>query len=67
MMSLSGFQHIMRFRIVSKLEKFGATSKEKAATVEDLGLDMQEQQWLRYLAGAFLGKIKKTEDQRYYV
>jgi len=57
----------MRFRIFSKIEKVGATSIEKAVTVEEAGLDLQEQAWLNFFAGAFLGKIKKTEDHRYYV
>jgi len=57
----------MHYRIISKIEKAGATSIEKAVTIEEAGLNMQEQQWLNYFAGAFLGKIKKTEDKRYYV
>lgn len=66
-MSLSGFQHVMRFRIVSKLKEAGAILKGKAVTVEEADLDMQERRWLRYFAGAFLGRIKKTKDRRYYV
>ena len=66
-MSLSGLQFKMRHRIVHKIEKAGATSREKAVTVEEAGLDMQEQQWLNYFAGAFLEIIKKTKDQRYYI
>jgi hypothetical protein len=57
----------MRHRIIYKIEKAGATSREKAVTVKEADLDMQEQQWLKYFAGAFLEKIKKTRDQRYYV
>ena len=57
----------MHQRIVSKIEKAGATSIEKAVTVEEAGLDLQEQAWLNYFAGAFLEIIKKTEGQRYYV
>jgi len=57
----------MHYRIISKIEKAGATSIEKAVTIEEAGLNVQEQQWLNYFAGAFLGKIKKTEDKRYYV
>jgi len=57
----------MHCRIVSKLEKAGATSMEKAVTVEEAGLDFQEQNWLEYFAGVFLEIIKKTEDQRYYI
>ncbi len=57
----------MRYRIASKIEKAGATSKEKAVTIEDAKLDLQERGWLNYFAGAFMGKIKKTEDNRYYI
>jgi hypothetical protein len=57
----------MGYRLASKLEKAGATSREKAVTVEEAGLDLQEQAWLSYFAGAFLGRIKKTEDKRYYI
>ena len=57
----------MRYRIVSKIEKAGATSKEKAVTIEEAELDLKEQNWLNYFAGAFLGKIKKTENKRYYI
>ena len=66
-LSLSGLQFKMRYRIVSKIEKAGATSKEEAVTSEEAELDLEEQAWLDYFAGAFLGKIKKTEDQRYYI
>ena len=57
----------MRQRIVNKLEKAGATSREKAVTIEEADLDLQEQQGLGYFAGAFLGEVKKTEDKRYFV
>ena len=67
MSSLSGFQFIMLNRIASKIERAGATSKEKAVTSEEAELDLQEQQWLIYFAGAFLGKIKKTTDRKYYI
>ncbi|NIO38112.1 hypothetical protein GTO27_10485 [Candidatus Bathyarchaeota archaeon] len=66
-MSLSGFQFIMLHRIISKIERAGATSKEKAVTIEEAELDLQERQWLSYFAGVFLGEIKETEDKRYYV
>ncbi len=66
-MSLSGLQFKMRYRIISKIEKAGATSIEKAVTVEEAGLDFQELNWLEYFAGVFLEVIKKTEDQRYYI
>jgi regulator of sigma D len=66
-MTLSGFHFIMLQRIITKIEKAGANSKEKAVTIEEAKLDSQEQQWLNYFAGAFLGEIKKTEDKRYYI
>ena len=66
-MSMSGIQFKMLNKLVRKFEKAGATSKEKAVTFEEAKLDMSEEYWLGYFAGAFLGKIKKTEDQRYYI
>ena len=66
-LSLSGLQFKMCYRIISKIEKAGATSKVEAVTIEEADLDLQEQAWLDYFAGAFLGKIKKTKDQRYYI
>jgi hypothetical protein len=64
---MSGIQFEMQNRLVRKLEKAGATSVEKAVTFEDAKLDMQEQYWLDYFAGIFLGKIKKTKDKKYYL
>jgi len=40
---------------------------EKAVTIEEAELDLQERQWLDYFAGGFLSTIKKTEDKRYYI
>jgi len=57
----------MRYRIAFKIEKAGATSIEKAVTVEEAELDLEELQWLDYFAGGFLSTIKKTEDKRYYI
>jgi len=50
-----------------KFEKAGATSEENAVTFEEANLDEQEQYWLDYFAGSFLGSIKKTSDHRYYI
>lgn len=66
-MTLLGLQFVIHYRIITKLKKAGATSKEKAVTVEEAELDPQEQKWLDYFAGAFLGKIKKTRNKRYYI
>jgi hypothetical protein len=57
----------MQYKILHKLRKAGALSKDSAVTIREAELDYQEQMWLDYFAGAFLGKIKKTEDQRYYI
>ena len=57
----------MQQKIIRKLEKAGATSKEKAVTFRDANLDEPELVWLDYFAGVFLGKIKKTKDHKYYI
>lgn len=66
-MNLSGIQFKMRHRIVNKLEKAGATSIQKAVTIEKAKFDLQEIEWLCYVAGGFSSKVKKTQYQRYYV
>ena len=66
-MSLSWFQFKMRYKILSKLRKAGAVSRDNAVTIGEADLDYQEQMWLDYFAGSFLGKIKKTQDRRYYI
>ena len=66
-LSSYGIQYKMQYRLVYKLEKAGAISKETAVTFQEADLDVQEQYWLNYFAGAFLGKIKKTKNNRYYV
>lgn len=62
-----GFQFALRHRIIFKLEKAGATSQDKAVTIEEAKFDMSERRWLSYFAGVFMGKVKKTIDQRYYI
>jgi hypothetical protein len=66
-LAFAGIQFKLRYRIISKLRKARATSKESAVTAEEAGLDAQEQNWLGYFSGTFLGRIKKTEDKRYYI
>ena len=66
-MNLSGIQFKMHHRIVGKLEKVGATSMQKAVTIEEARFDLQEQGWLSYVAGGVFSKVKKTKHQRYYV
>jgi len=57
----------MQNRLVRKFEKVGAISEETAVTFIEANLDLQEQYWLPYFAGSFLGSIKKTMDHRYYL
>jgi len=57
----------MQDRLIRKLMKAGATSLEKAVTFEEAKFNEQEQYWLNYFAGVFLGKIKKTGNNRYYI
>ena len=64
---MSGIQFKMHQKIIHKFVKVGATSKERAVTFQEADLNLQEQYWLDYFAGVFLGKIKKTEDNRYYI
>jgi len=66
-LSVYGIQFVMQDRLVRKLAKAGATSFENAVTLEEAKFDEQEQYWLDYFAGVFLGKIKKTETDLYYV
>jgi hypothetical protein len=66
-LSLSGIQFKMRQRLIRKFKQAGASSEEKAVTFIEADLDFQEQCWLDYFAGSFLGSIKKTKDHRYYL
>ena len=66
-MVMYGVQFGIQQRLVRKFEKAGATSEQKAVTFVEAKLDLQEQYWLDYFAGTFLGKIKKTRDHRYYI
>jgi len=66
-LSMSGIQFKMRQRLIRKFEKAGAVSEENAVTFVEADLDLQEQYWLDYFAGSFLGSIKKTRDHRYFI
>jgi hypothetical protein len=65
-LAMSGIQFKMQQRIIHRLEKAGATSIEQAVTIEQARMDFAEESWLAYFAGDHLGKIKKTENHRYY-
>jgi hypothetical protein len=66
-LSMSGIQFKMKQRLMRKFEKAGAFSLETAVTLKEAQLDFQEECWLDYFAGNFLGSIKKTNDHRYYI
>ena len=63
----SGTLFATQQRIIAKLLAMGATSREKAVTAQEAHLDMQEQNWLHYIAGGLLARVRKTKDKRYYV
>ena len=63
----SGTVFAMQYRIISKLIASDATSIKTAVTAREAHLDMQEQNWLHYIAGGFASRVKKTRDKRYYV
>jgi hypothetical protein len=64
---MSGIQFKMHQRLIRKFARAGATSEDTAVTFEEADLDLQEQCWLDYFAGTFLGSIKKTKDHKYYI
>ena len=64
---VSGTIFKMEQSIRAKLLAVGAISKEKAVTVRDADFDMQELNWLDYIAGGLFANIKKTIDRRYYI
>ena len=67
METCAGTIFAMRQRIINKLLATDATSRKKAVTAQEAHLDMQEQNWLYYIAGGLNSKVKKTKDKRYYV
>jgi hypothetical protein len=64
---VSGALFAIEESIRTKLLAVGATSKEKAATSQEAHLDMQEQNWIGYIAGGLFARVKKTGDGRFYV
>jgi hypothetical protein len=63
---VSGTVFKLQESIRCKLVTAGAISQEKAITVEEAHFDMQEVNWLSYLAGGMFARVKKTTDKRYY-
>jgi outer membrane lipoprotein SlyB len=64
---VSGTIYKMEQCIRAKLLAAGAISREKAVTIQEADFDMQEQNWLNYIAGGLFANIKKTIDRRYYI
>ena len=67
MRAVSGITYAMQQQILAKLIAKDATSEEKAVTAQEANLNMQEQNWLHYIAGGLFARVKKTRDKRYYV
>jgi VIT1/CCC1 family predicted Fe2+/Mn2+ transporter len=63
----SGILFSMEERIRTKLIAAGAISHEKAVSAEEADLDMQEQNWIHYIAGGMFAGVKKTASNLYYV
>lgn len=57
----------MEYRIGDKLRSMDATSIDKAVTIEEVGLDIEELNWLNCVAGGMFASVKKTRDKRYYI
>lgn len=57
----------MQYSIGNKLRSLGAISIDKAVAIEEIDLDMQELNWIDYVAGGFFASVKKTKNKRYYV
>ncbi len=64
---VSGVLFSMEESIRTKLLAAGATSKEKAVTAQEAHLDVQEQNWMHYIAGGMFARVKKTAANLYYV
>ena len=64
---VSGTLFSMEERIKIKLVAAGATSHEKAVTAQEAQLDMQEGNWIHYIAGGLFANVKKTAANQYYV
>ena len=63
----SGTFYATQQRIIDKLSAMDAISKEKAVTAQQAHLNMQEKNWLHYIAGGLFAQVKRTKDKRYYI
>ena len=65
MAEYAAFAFMYSRRLRKKLKEAGAVSEETAKTIEELGLSDREIRTLR--RNVWVGKVKKTKDERYYV
>lgn len=66
MSGASGTAFNIEERIRAKLVAAGATSSEKAVSSEEANLNMQEQNWIHYIAGGLFSRVKKAAGNLYY-
>jgi outer membrane lipoprotein SlyB len=66
MEAASGTIFKMEQSIKDKLVAAGTTSEAKAVTIQEADLDMQEENWLGYVAGGLFATVKK-KGNKYYV
>jgi hypothetical protein len=66
MSGASGTAFKIEESIRAKLVAAGATSSEKAVTSEEAKFDMQEQNWVHYIAGGLFSRVKKVSVNLYY-
>jgi hypothetical protein len=64
---VSGTLLAIQQQISAKLLAVNATSRENAVTAQEAHLDVQELNWLHYIAGGLFARVKKTKDKCYYV
>lgn len=61
----SGTIFKMEAGIKDKLAASGATSEAKAVTIEEANFDMQEVNWIGYIAGGLFATVKKKGNKYY--
>ncbi len=66
MLTASGIVFGVEERIRAKLIAAGATSIDKAVTSEKANLDVQERNWIHYIAGGLDSRVKKAGGNLYY-
>ena len=66
METTSGIAFAIEAEIKTKLKAIGATSKEKAATSKQAQFNIQEENWIDYIAGGMFAGVKKTKDGKFY-